>query len=350
MDSIALIAPKGSGGVAYVIERLWEGLRRERLLVSKIVVSGSPTLFHLKHLPHLQDYDTIIIAGSIPPPSHLFIRNETKVALFVHGFIYHELGNAIAYGQFREKLGATYSLILFEMARKADRIDAYICHSVTACEANRVYNDFILLPQFVFPEEVQKRNDDNIQRGSNPQVVTYTSFANSPRLLKDETLLSLMRGVSKRLNRQITLVIVNPAEKGPKIEKRGNLIVYRLPFLPRDQFLRLIASSDLYIERCIDEELRLGSIDAGIVGTPVAKLTHPLFVERQDYKDEVLWAASPREFIDLVSEYMRDAEDKKPIFSRRFREFLLNRRSWDKVKTQLIRLLHLSYNEASSNN
>jgi len=103
-------------------------------------------------------------------------------------------------------------------------------------------------------------------------------------------------------------------------------------------------------QRCIDEELRLGSIDAGIVGTPVAKLTHPLFVERQDYKDEVLWAASPREFIDLVSEYMRDAEDKKPIFSRRFREFLLNRRSWDKVKTQLIRLLHLSYNEASSNN
>jgi len=47
MDSIALIAPKVNGGVAYIIERLWEGLRRERLPVSKIVVSGSPTLFHL---------------------------------------------------------------------------------------------------------------------------------------------------------------------------------------------------------------------------------------------------------------------------------------------------------------
>jgi hypothetical protein len=92
-------------------------------------------------------------------------------------------------------------------------------------------------------------------------------------------------------------------------------------------------------QRCIDEELRLGSIDAGIVGTPVAKLTHPLFVERQDYKDEVLWAASPREFVELMSEYLRDAEDNKPIFTRRFREFLLNRRSWDKVKTKLIRLL-----------
>ncbi len=29
MGSIALIAPKGSGGVAYVVEGLWEGLRRE---------------------------------------------------------------------------------------------------------------------------------------------------------------------------------------------------------------------------------------------------------------------------------------------------------------------------------
>ncbi len=96
------------------------------------------------------------------------------------------------------------------------------------------------------------------------------------------------------------------AEKRPKIEKWGNLVVHRLPFLPRNRFLRLIASSDLYIERCIDEELRLGFIDAGIVGTPVAKLTHPLFVERQDYKDEVLWVSSPREFVELVSEYLRD--------------------------------------------
>jgi len=339
MDSIALIAPKGSGGVAYVVERLWEGLRRERLPVSKIVVNGDLTLFHLKHLSQLQNYDTIIIAGFIPPPSHLFIRNETKVILFVHGFIYHESGNAIAYGRFREKLGATYSLLLFEMARKVDRIDVYICHSVTTCEANRIYNGFILLPQFVFPEEVQKRNEDNIQRKLNTQVVTYISFVNSPRLLKEETLLSLMRGVSKRLSRRITLVIVNPTKREPKIERWGDLVVHRLPFLPRERFLRLVVSSDLYIEACIDEELRLGSIDAGIVGTPVAKLTHPLFVERQDYKDEVLWAASPREFVELVSEYLRDAEDKKPIFSRRFREFLLSRRSWDKVKTPLIKLL-----------
>jgi hypothetical protein len=339
MGSIALIAPKGKGGVAYAVERLWEGLRRERLPVSRIVVSGSPTLFHLKHLPQLQNYDTIIIASSIPPPSHLFIRNETKVVLFVHGFVYHETGNAIAHGRFREKLGAAYSLLLFEMARKADRIDAYICRSVTACEANKIYNNFILLPQFVFPEEVQKRNEDNIQRRPNPQVVAYTSFANSPRLLKKETLISLMKEVSKRLNRRINLMIVNPAEREPKTEKWGNVVVYRLPFLPRDRFLRLIASSDLYIERCIDEEFGNGSIDAGIVGTPVAKLTHPLFVERQDYKDEVLWASSPREFVELVSEYLRDVEDKKPIFSRRFREFLLSRRSWDKVKTPLIRLL-----------
>jgi len=29
MSSIALLAPKGGGRVAYAVERLWEGLRRE---------------------------------------------------------------------------------------------------------------------------------------------------------------------------------------------------------------------------------------------------------------------------------------------------------------------------------
>jgi hypothetical protein len=29
MDSTALIAPMGSGGATYVVEKLWEGLRRE---------------------------------------------------------------------------------------------------------------------------------------------------------------------------------------------------------------------------------------------------------------------------------------------------------------------------------
>ena len=339
MGSIALVASKSSGGVTYAVERLWEGLKRENVPVDKVVVSGSPTLFHLKHFTQLQRYSGIIITGSIPPPTHLFIRSDIKVALFVHGFVYHELNNAIVYGRSREKLGATYSLLLYETARKRNRIDIYICHSITACEANRIFNDFILLPQSVFPEELQKHNENSIQRKNNPQVVAYSSFANTPRLLKEEILLTLIKAVSKRLNRQITLVLVNPREKKPKVERWGNLVVHRLPVLPRERFLKLVALSDLYVETCIDEELRFGSIEAGIVGTPVAKLTHPLFVERQDYKDEVLWALSSREFIDLVTEYLRDVEDKKPTYSRKFREFLLNKRSWDKVKLPLIRLL-----------
>jgi len=71
---------------------------------------------------------------------------------------------------------------------------------------------------------------------------------------------------------------------------------------------------------------------------PVAKLTHPLFVERQEYKDEVLWVSSPREFVELVLVYLRDVQDKRPVFLRRFREFLLGRRGWDKAETTLIRL------------
>jgi hypothetical protein len=47
---------------------------------------------------------------------------------------------------------------------------------------------------------------------------------------------------------------------------------------------------------------------------PVAKLTHPLFMERQDYKDEVPWVSLPREFVELVLVYLRDVQDKRPVF------------------------------------
>jgi hypothetical protein len=42
----------------------------------------------------------------------------------------------------------------------------------------------------------------------------------------------------------------------------------------------------------INEELRHGIIDAGIVGTPIAKLTHPLFV--RDRTTKMRCCGSPR--------------------------------------------------------
>ena len=65
-----------------------------------------------------------------------------------------------------------------------------------------------------------------------------------------------MKLVSKQVNKEIEFIIINPSATAKK-EYIGNLVVKWMPYLPREQFLKLLADSDLYIERCIDEELRL---------------------------------------------------------------------------------------------
>ena len=87
----------------------------------------------------------------------------------------------------------------------------------------------------------------------------------------------------------------------------------------------------------MDEELRQGIIDAGIVGTPIAKLTHPLFVRDRTTKMRCCGSPRPESSLSLCRNICAMLKIKG-LFSRRFREFLLSRRSWDKVKT-LMRLL-----------
>jgi hypothetical protein len=40
-----------------------------------------------------------------------------------------------------------------------------------------------------------------------------------------------------------------------------------------------------------------------------------------------------------VSNYLSDVDCWKPVFSERLGEFIINRRSWDKVKEPLIKVL-----------
>jgi len=343
MVSAAVVSPRAVGGVKYIIERLLRGLKREGIFVREFAIDHGlfvSDVADLRLLSELHRYDVIIFMGSIPPLFHVFIKNDIKLLLFVHGFVYHESLATLTQGSFKARVGTLYSLARFEFTRKIDRIDAYVCHSVTTCEANRLKR-YILLPQFVFPEEFRHYGDESRAGKKIVRILSYTSYVNSPRLLREDTLILLMKQISKMISKRIEFIIINPM--GRSFEWRNvNLVVRRLPFLPRNRFLALLATADLWIEECIDEELRMSSLDAGLVGTPVAKLVHPFFVERQDYTDEVLWAQTPREFINVLVDYISDIENKRYVYSRKYREFLLSKRSWDSVKHGLLNVIRTS--------
>jgi hypothetical protein len=76
-----------------------------------------------------------------------------------------------------------------------------------------------------------------------------------------------------------------------------------------------------------------------LLGTPIAKLTHPKYAERQDYKDEVLWASSLQKFVDTLGDYMWCLDYWKPYYAKRLRNFLITRRDWDSVKISLVKYI-----------
>ena len=106
-------------------------------------------------------------------------------------------------------------------------------------------------------------------------------------------------------------------------------------------FLRILGTSDLYIETSIDEELRLTSLDAMLLRAPVAKILHPAFYGREDYtENEILIAGSANKLVELITEYINNIEYYHEYFSRKVYELVNRKRLWDVVKGDLVRHLN----------
>lgn len=202
-----------------MISKLVKGLQREGFHVSVVPLVQANLLAKLysdmADLKKLRGFDAVIYMGSIPWPSHILISDDTLVALFVHGFVRQELINVMKLRRF--KAGPLLSLSLWSISKSIGRIDLFICHSHTSCEANGIRERFVLLPQFVFPEEVELYSElkksfeeDSGTNCERFKVVTYASFATSPRLLTQPYVLTLMREVSKRVKKEVELVMIDP--------------------------------------------------------------------------------------------------------------------------------------------
>ena len=349
--NIALIVPGGvRGGVASVTYKLHRGLISEGIHVDKIQLGGGkiPLLSTIRHdvsnAKYLAKYDLTLYVGNIPWASHILAKlSGVPIALFLHGYVYHELLHEMLYGAgFKSKMGAVIPLIMSKAAFSLHTIDLYICRSLTARDANKIPEDrCVLLPQWVFPEElvflktlVAAKKKKNVIR-----IVTYASYAYSPRLLNTSHLIDLVRIVRHKTNREFESIIVDPRGQ---VASFGSLRIKR--FMPRQEFLSLLASADLYIERCIDEELREGALEAMALGTPVAKLTHQRYWDRQDYREEdLILARSFRELSEKIAEYIGYIEYYYPYYSKRVKEFVQTRRSWDAVKGPFMTALkHIS--------
>ena len=111
--------------------------------------------------------------------------------------------------------------------------------------------------------------------------------------------------------------------------------------LPREEFMSELARSTVFFESCVDEELRYTSIESGLVGTPVAKVTFPQFWGGQDYtEEELLVAPDFKTLVERLAECLREPEECKSRYGAAANRFVKEKRNWDAVKNDLVKTLY----------
>jgi len=344
---IAIVTPTTNLGVRMALSQIYKGLRSENYHVNLLVLQD-PTIPYLiyndlKNVKHLEDFDTVLYTGSIAWPSHMLISGPKK-ALFIHGFIDVELINSIRYGSLRVKFGAS-SLLVYKKIFSSwlIKLDFSICHSLTSREINKVTGNCIIIPQFIIEEDVEFYNAFSRlhEKAENTndiiKIVTYTSLARSPRLLSRKRLTILAKRLSRLVKRKFVFYIIDPINSTKSSQATDSDYIKILGCLPRLQYLKLIASSNLYIERGLDEEIGYGSLEAGLISTPIAKITLSRFISRQDYnRGDLLSATSIESLTEDIAEYINNIEHYEPQYRKKVKNFILSKRVWRRVKKPLI--------------
>ncbi|MDH5807382.1 MAG: hypothetical protein QE159_06685 [Candidatus Verstraetearchaeota archaeon] len=103
---VALIIPSNAtGGVATIFHNLHKGIISEGIHVGTIKLGKKrfgflTSIYHsFLNTKYLTDYDIALYIGNVPWSNHVLTRLlGIPIALFLHGFVFHELVRQMLYG------------------------------------------------------------------------------------------------------------------------------------------------------------------------------------------------------------------------------------------------------------
>ena len=344
MKRVAIVSTEGGGGVKTTIRKLHEGLtlvghHTDLFIVGSNTFSlnGLATLkIDVKLFGKLENYDTVLYMNSVPLPDSFLLAGPRR-GLFVHGYVNSELMYDIKDGFALTKLRAAFLLSYRRIAtRFPEPPDYCIYRCESAREADNVKCASILLPEFVLPREVLSflgnPSPPLIREKRKPRIVAYLQPVDSPRTLQLQHIIKLATILQSEVRGGVEFTIINFKSFG-----NVNRDIKLVKFMPRNAFLEFLRSSDLYLERLADEELGNISIDAGLLGVPVAKLTLSRYLSKCDYRrDEVLQGSSLTELSSVLANYFNNKSMTAEALVSNYRSFLLSKRSWKAASRNLV--------------
>jgi len=342
LRTIAVVTTNGRGGVATAINKLCRGLRLEGFDVRICLLGNNLLRAAYKDallMKSFAKFDAVIYMNSTPAPDYVINRVPIK-AIFIHGLIDEEIVNSVRHANLSGKIRSLFTLIYREALKLTGPApDFYIYQSESMRMANYCDSDSVVLPQYILPSEI-KYFQTFVSKLSIPEthnftILTYFPLVESSRLLRTNHIIKLAELLTYSLKREFQIIIVGAPFTGYLTDR-----VKVMDFLHRDDFLNLLASSDLYIERCTDEELGYTALEAGLLGVPVAKITRQSVLGRCDYSNEqVINSTSLKGLAEQISDYCSGSVSSPYKGPKNMKEWLIGHRSWDAVKRPLLRRL-----------
>jgi len=345
---IAIITPCiKCGGLGSATQRLFTALRNENYQVFLIDLSRKTVKVMYSYLNDLKysirvinAVDTMIYLGSIPYLSHIFAKlSSKKVILFINGYIHYEqkeaLKDALRFLDVRRSIVIALNWMLFLLGSFLVDFFIFPCYG-TRENSKANLKKSVVIPLWLTQDDLKVL--ETIRKNSNKpkdtvRIISYSSYVRSPKLLTTTDLLKLAQILRTRVNRKIEFIIIDP--KAP-FQRIGNIQIVKA--LPKQEFLKLLASSHLYIDTIIDDELRYSTLEAMALGVPVAKLVHTKYWNELDFKYE-LFTSSVKEFINVISNYVNNVEKLYPQYSDAVRHYVLNKRLWIHIKPLLLEVI-----------
>ncbi|MEM4623748.1 MAG: hypothetical protein QW816_06850 [Desulfurococcaceae archaeon] len=297
--------------------------------------------------------DAIMYVGSIPHLSIIAAKLCSKpVILYVNGYVHHELINRVRtssklYISLKEILRFIWAETLFGIGNLF--VDVYVFPCYGTYENSKIprNKNYKIIPLWFSEQEIDRiiskqnllggEKENNKMYGENKKIIiTYTSNVYSPKILSSQHLIKLGQLIKSRSKQEFDFLIIDPKSKPQQVSN----YIKVMSRLSREEYFKLLAKSFLYIDSVIDDELRYSTLEAMLLGVPVAKITHPRYWDKLDFKYE-LFSTSVREFIERVAWYIDHAEELYPMYSSKVREYVLSKRRWNNVRNYFLEIFEL---------